>query len=108
MLRLLVEGRRVHTWRCRKIGPSVPFRVRESTRMITVTMLRIATRAQVVTVLANATLNRLSGSDLSLVGIRFMMRPLLHLISDRLRADNQAKSRDSWVKEENLPRIEDS
>src|SRR4029077_13054758 len=40
-----------------------------ATKMIRAAMARIATRAQVVTVLANAILNLLSPSDLSLVGI---------------------------------------
>ena len=40
-------------------------------------MARIATRAQVVTVLANATLNLLSPSGLSLVGMTFYAVPFL-------------------------------
>ena len=48
-----------------------------ATKMIRAAMARIATRAQVVTVLANAILNLLSPSGLSLVGMTFYAVPFL-------------------------------
>ena len=62
--------------------------------MIRTAMARIATSAQVVTVLANVTLNLLSASDLSLVGINrvpvFYGRAEVDLTDFLLR--NQANS----------------